>query len=401
MNIPPFAALEIGTKRTVVLVGEVNDDGQMVVTGHGEHISTGVKKGRIIDFDHAGVGVQEALKVAVENSGVDIGTVLIAASGDYVFSTPRQGSAPIRSHNHVVTQDDIDEVDAISRECELPPNNTIMHSISRNYRIDDQHGVIKPIGLKGTVLSLDMLLVYAQDGPIENMRNVANAASLDVQDVVFSPLAAAQAVLSPQLKKAGVAVIDLGAGTTSYIAYTDGAPATIGSLAVGGDNVSIDIMRAFSIPENSAEDLKIANGNATVGGGSQRIPLPRDFIMRDRTISLKSLRTVINARMDETLRIVKTKLVREDVLAKLGAGIIFTGGGAAMPGLIELAQSIFGVPCSIGKDLNVCGLEGVENPQSYAVSAGLLLYGYKEWERGNLADSRRGFKNFFGGLFSR
>ena len=93
--------------------------------------------------------------------------------------------------------------------------------------------------------------------------------------------------------------------------------------------------------------------------------------------------------------------VREDVLAKLGAGIIFTGGGAAMPGLIELAQSIFGVPCSIGKDLNVCGLEGVENPQSYAVSAGLLLYGYKEWERGNLADSRRGFKNFFGGLFSR
>ena len=399
MNIPPFVALEVGTKRTVVLVGEVNDSGQMVVIGRGEHISSGVKKGRIVDFDYAVIGVQEALKAATENSGVDIGAVFIAANGDFVNVISRLGSTKI--HNHTVSQDDIDDVNAVAMDCELPQNTTVMHSLARNYRIDDQHGVVKPIGLKGSVLSLELLLVTANEGPIENFRNVANAASVDVEDFVFSPLAAAQAVLTPQLKRAGVAVIDLGAGTTNYIAYVDGVPASIGSLAVGGNYVTSDIMHAFNVPENSAEELKLNHGKAIVDGGGPRIPLPRSFVMRDRTIGLKSLRTVINARMDETLRIIKSKFVRDDVLVRLGAGIVFTGGAAAMPGLVELGNAIFGVPCTVGNKLNVIGLENVENAQSYAVPAGLLIYGYKQWEQNYSHDSNSGFKKILGRLFRR
>ena len=125
------------------------------------------------------------------------------------------------------------------------------------------------------------------------------------------------------------------------------------------------------------------------------------FFKKDRTIGLKSLRTVINARMDETLRIIKSKFVRDDVLVRLGAGIVFTGGAAAMPGLVELGNAIFGVPCTVGNKLNVIGLENVENAQSYAVPAGLLIYEYKQWEQNYSYDSNSGFKKILGRLFRR
>ena len=380
MAIPPIAALDIGSSRIVVLVGEADSDNRIRVVGKGINVSKGVRKGIVTNLPHADLCIRQAVKLAVEESDIDIGRVLIAASGGYISSFVNIGSAPVRSRDHIVTEDDIDEVRENAGNVTLPlPTHAVMHTIEQKFRLDGHSDIVSPEGMQGTTLSMGMLIVHADRGPIENLRNVASVASLNVDDVVFSAICAAKAVLSQSQKNAGVAVVDMGGGTTSYFGYVDGVPANAGSFSVGGDHVTNDIALAFNIPQNRAEDIKREYGNALVGGGSERIALPADFGLRDRTISLKAIRTVVNARLDETLKILRTQFIKDDILQKLGAGIVFTGGAASIPGLVELAQNIFGVPCTIGVPRNVSGLDNIAAPNSFAVSAGLLLYGLEAY----------------------
>lgn len=383
MKIPPFVALEIGSSRIVALVGEVDADGNMVVVGKGLCPSQGVRKGRIVNLQNSSHCVMQAINQAIDESTIDIGRVILAIGGGGVTTEFTTGSVPIRSKDRVISAEDVEDAIENASNVSVSSQNMLLHSISQDFRIDGVSSVDKPEGLTGTNLSHNMIAVIVEKSIVENVKTVAAEASLDVEDVVFSPICASLSVLSPMQKKSGVAVVDLGGGTTSYIAYVNNTAVSMGSISVGGDHVTNDISLAFSIPHNRAEDIKIEYGNALIGGGKERISVPADFNLSPRTISSKALRTVINARVDETLRIVRTKFLEEDILQKLSAGIIFTGGGAAMPGLTELASSIFGIPCSVGLPRNVLGLENVEDKSGFAVASGLLLYDYNSWKKSN------------------
>ena len=378
MNTPILAALEIGSSRTTLLVGEPDENGVMHVVGKGCVPSMGVRKGQIVNFDHATKCVSQAVEKVVSEKKFDIGRVILAASGGHIGSFSNHGSTPVRSRDHVVSIDDIEEVQELAGSVALPsPTSVRMHTIAQKYRLDGQTGIVRPEGLKGSTLGLGMLVIHAEKGPIENLQNAAAAASLDIEDVVFSALAASHAVLSQEQRDAGVAVLDLGGGATGMVAFADGVPADAWSIAVGGDHVTNDISLAFNVPTQRAQRLKHDYGSALPGGGSERIAVPADFGIRDRTVSLKAIRTVVNARMDELFRIAALRLDSLELTRKLGAGVVLTGGGAALPGVAELAQSIFGVPCSIGSLRNITGLEEEAHPESFAVPAGLLLYGHK------------------------
>lgn len=379
MANPLIAALEIGSSNTTLLVGEPDASGKMHVEGAGRVPSMGVRKGQIVNFDHAVQCIAQAVGKVTEKK-FDVGRVLIAASGGYIGSFSNHGSTPVRSRNQVVSQDDIEDVRELAGSVTLPtPTAARMHTIPQKFRLDGQTGIVRPEGLKGTTLSLGMLVVHAERGPVENLQNAAASASLDVEDIVFSAYAASFAVLSQEQRDAGVAVVDLGGGTTSAMAFVDGVPADAWSIGVGGDHVTNDIALAFNVPHQRAQQLKHEYASALPGGGSERIPVPADFGIRDRTVSLKALRTISNARMDELFRILRERLDRMEILRKLGAGIVLTGGGAALPGVAELAQSVFSVPCSIGALRNVTGLEDEERPESFAVTAGLLEYGLRSY----------------------
>lgn len=394
MNTPILAALEIGSSRTTLLVGEPDADGAMHVVGKGCVTSMGVRKGQIVNFDHAAQCVSQAVGKVVSEKKFDIGRVILSAGGGFIGSFSNHGSTPVRSRDHVVSQDDVDEVQELAGNVALPtPTSARMHTIPQKYRLDGQTGIVRPVGLKGSTLGLGMLVIYAEKGPVDNLQNAAASASLDIEDVVFSGLAASHAVLTQEQRDAGVAVIDLGGGTTSLLAFADGAPADAWSLAVGGDHVTNDISLAFNVPTQRAQRLKHEYGSALPGGGSERIAVPADFGIRDRTISARALRTVVNARMDELFRIMRARLDRLELTRKLGAGVVFTGGGAALPGVLELAQSVFGVPCTIGALQRVTGLEDEPHPESFAVPAGLLVYGFK-----SLAVRHGGRGGFLGSL---
>jgi cell division protein FtsA len=233
--------------------------------------------------------------------------------------------------------------------------------------------------MEGARLSLDVLVLHGVRSRLHNAVRVVRSVPVDIEDVAFSGLCASLAVLTDEQKQDGVLVLDLGGGTTDYVAYAGGVVAAAGVLAVGGDHVSNDIALAFNIPTARAETLKRQWGAAIVepGSASRRVSLPAEVGFAGRSISLNGLQTVINARMDETLRLVRKRLHEAGVLLRIGAGVVLSGGGAQLKGLPALAEHVFGLPCGIGVPRDVSGLAKVTEGPQYAVAAGLVQYGFR------------------------
>ena len=400
MVIPPIAALEIGTTRTVALIGEIDDAQRIAITGRGVYPSTGVRKGQVIDLELAKVGVEMAVRQAEEASEVNVGQVLLAVSGAHIEAVVNRGAIPVRARDHVVSREDVEEVLDIAKTVNLPPERDTIHTISQCFTLDGQSGIVKPDGMQGVQLALDMLVIHAMRNRLDNAIKVVESAPLQVQDVAFGGLCAALAVLTPEQKRNGVAIIDLGGGTTSFLAYAGNVMAAAGSLGVGGDHVTNDLALAFTIPIARAEDLKRQHGSALVGvtPGLKRITLPQEVGFSERSISLKALHTVINARVEETLRLVRTALHEGGLLPHLGAGVVLTGGGAYLPDITDLAQRVFGLPCALGSPVNVGGLREENDAASYATAAGLVLYGFRTYQESGIFTPLR---EWLKGVFKR
>lgn len=388
MSFPPIAALDIGTTNTVALIGELDENQNLTITGRGIYPSTGMRKGQIIDIEQAKVGINRVVEKAADESQVDIGSLLLSVGGGSIQGVSNHGTVPVRSSGQIVGREDIDEAREIARTVNLPSDCEVIHQINQNFTLDDVQGIMKPLGLHGSRLTLNMLTIHGLRTQIETLRQLVRSVELNVSSMAFSGLCSALAMLTSEQKRAGAAVIDLGGGTTDYLVYADNVIAAAGSLGVGGDHITNDLALAFNLPNASAEKLKLRHGQAIVKSGvaNKRLTIPQELGFEERTVSLRAFHVVINARQAETLRLVCKRLIAEDLLPRLGAGVILTGGCAAMPGILELAQSIFRIPCQVGVPAtsNLTGLEDVQNPAAYATAAGLVIYGQKIAEETSL-----------------
>jgi len=400
MAIPPIAALEIGTSRTVICVGESDENGRMRITGVGTYPSTGVRKGQITDLSQASVGVESAAKQAEKQADVSIWQVLLAISGGHIQAAVNTGMATIRSGDRVVSKEDIEEVTENAQTVQIEADRQVLHTITQSYMVDDQPGIVKPEGMRCKVLTLNVMAVHGMKNRIDNAVSVAKNVQLEVTDVAFSGICAALAVLTPEQKRNGVVLVDLGGGTTNYIAYCNNVISAVGCIAVGGDHVTNDIALAFNIPLNRAEEIKRAEGCAVIDSetSGKRVVLSADVGFEERLISCKALHTVINSRMDETFRVLRSKLDEAGVLPHLGGGVILTGGGAYLRKVADLAQRVFGLPCRIGLPVNVDGLGAVEQPAALSTAVGLVLYGKMTYEDRRLLSP---FWNRVKGVFGR
>ena len=400
MAIPPIAALEIGTSRTVICVGESDESGRMRITGVGTYPSTGVRKGQITDLSQASVGVESAAKQAEKQADVSIWQVLLAISGGHIQAAVNTGMATIRSGDRVVSKEDIEEVTENAQTVQIEADRQVLHTITQSYMVDDQPGIVKPEGMRCKVLSLNVMAVHGMKNRIDNAVSVAKNVQLEVTDVAFSGICAALAVLTPEQKRNGVVLVDLGGGTTNYIAYCNNVISAVGCIAVGGDHVTNDIALAFNIPLNRAEEIKRSEGCAVIDPDTsgRRVVLSADVGFEERLLSCKALHTVINSRMDETFRVLRSKLDEAGVLPHLGGGVILTGGGAYLRKVSDLAQRVFGLPSRIGLPVNVDGLGAVEQPAALSTAAGLVLYGKMTYEDRRLLSPLR---NLFKGVFRR
>ena len=396
MNI--YAALEIGTTRTVLAIGEAAVGAKLKVTCHAEIPSTGVRKSQILDINQATQSIRSVLReiekkqLAVGNS-ITIGNAFLVVSGQHVKADSFTGTAQIARGK--VTAEDMNEVGHNTRAMVLPKDRELLDFVDRAYGVDDIGGISDPKGMSGRVLKLDAIQIHADANRINNARTAANEAHLEIREPLFAATCVGDAVLSDLEKRNGALVLDIGGGSTGFAAYSDGYLAYTGVIGVGGDHITNDIAHAFQTTQAQAEELKIRDASAMIGtnSGEPRVKIPGSSpLMESRTISRRALDTVVNARLRELFGILREKLEEADLLHRLHAGAFITGGGAAMRGIDALIQRELCMPVRTGVPINVDGLSDERHPEAFASVAGALLYAHRNYEEKSL------FRAIFGGF---
>jgi len=374
-----YVGLEIGTSKTCMVVGEVKTDGSLKILGIGETRSAGVRKGEISDYPLARAGIKEALIKAEDICDVDISSVLLSVTGSHITGVNNRGNFRIPEEEEEVHSGHIEEATEIARDLPIPGNHLYLHNFIRNYHLDGQEHSIAPIGLLGQSLAVDFHIVHGIQTRIQNSIKCVREIPLEVDDVVFAPIATAQVALDRTSKDSGALVIDIGGGTTDYVLYLNGAIAASGCIPVGGDHVTNDIHLGVRIPFTKAEELKKSEGDASGDPlrniGNVKITDENGF--EEKEIPRATLNGIINARLEETLRLVIEHLPK-NALRQIGDGIYITGGSSKMRGFCDLAEKMFpGIPIYQAEQPEQTDLSGVNvnfrDPQ-YTTAVGLIRY---------------------------
>ena len=394
-----YAAIEIGTTRTVLAVGESENGGRLKAI-HAEIPSSGVRKSQITDIGNARESVRSILR-EVEKRGsagnwsVSIGNAFLVLSGQHVKADRYVGFVQVEGGR--VGTDDIRAVNEAAREMPLPKDRELLDIVNQDYVLDEMGGIVTPKGMAGRILKLNTLHLHADRNRIQDARTACEDAHLEIREPLFATTCAAEAVLEEHERKNGVLVIDFGGGSTGYAVYLDGTLAAAEVIGVGGDHVTNDIALAFQATHSQAEELKRTEASAVVGGeddAAARATLKgTSSLMESRTVSRRALDTVVNVRLKELLGIIREKLEDLDLFSRLHAGVVLVGGGAAMKGLDALVQNSYGLSVRIGRPNAVDGFDDVDAPASYAAIAGALLYAHRNYEEKPL------LKNLFGELY--
>ena len=390
-----YAALEIGTTRTVLAIGESSSGGRLRITGHAEIPSTGVRKSQILDIGEATQSIRSVLqKIAwqedMSGSKVTIGNAFLAISGQHVKADPFSGPAQVESAR--VGQNEIDEAVRAAHAMTLPKDRELLDIIDQDFVLDNLSGIPDPKGMSGRILKLNTLQIHADRNRIQDARTAAEDAHLEIREPLFAVTCAAEAVLADHEKRNGALVIDLGGGSTGYAVYLDGYAVSTGVIGVGGDHITNDIAHAFQTTNAQADGLKTEEASALVrpfgDAASARVRVERgdSTLMDNRTVSRRALDTVVNARLMELFTVIRETLEDQDLLHRLHAGVLLTGGGARMRDIDSLAEQMLGTAVRIGRPDNVDGLDDVEFPAAYATIAGALLYASRNYEEKSFLD---------------
>ena len=396
-----YAALEIGTSRTVLAIGESEPGCRLKVTCHAEIPSTGVRKSQILDIPQATQSIRSVLreierKQDESGSKVTIGNAFLAVSGQHVKADPFFGTTQVEGSR--VGPEEINEVLRSAHSMTLPKDRELLDIVDQDYALDNLSGITSPNGMSGRVLRLNTLQIHADRNSIQNARTAADAAHLEIREPLFAATCAADAVLEDYEKKNGVLVIDLGGGSTGYTVYTDGYPVYTNVLGVGGDHITNDIAHAFQTTNAQAESMKTEEASALIASQSDENPRVKvergeNTLMDNRTVSRLALNTVVNARLLELFTVIRETLEDQDLLHRLHSGVVLTGGGAQLKGVDTLAEQTLGASARIGRPLHVDGLDDEPFPAAYATIAGALLYASRNYEEKSILDGL--FGRFF------
>ncbi|MGB9602797.1 MAG: cell division protein FtsA [Verrucomicrobiia bacterium] len=372
-----IVGLEIGTSKICAVVAEVGENGVPTIVGVGQSRSYGVRKSEIIDQDKVENDIRIAISEAEQMSDQEVSAVYLAVTGSHVKSFMNRGFHPIHTASRVITQSDVEEVVRNAKTASIPPDNMIIHSIRQNFIVDQKAEVINPIDMIGTKLEVDVLVVHGIRSRIETpVSLLKNRFQIKVNDIVFNGLASSLAVLTNEQKEIGTLVIDLGAGTTNYVAIIDGLIKHCGVLAVGGDHISNDIAIGLKIPLGRAESLKIKYGSAIIRDDvkGKYITINNEVGLPSKSISLENLYLIMNARVKEILELVCREVAKHGILEWLRGGVVLCGGGARIPGIVELSESVFSLPTTIGYPTTISGISSSLKQPEFVTPIGLIKY---------------------------
>jgi cell division protein FtsA len=373
--------LDIGTTKICALVGRKNEYGKLEILGMGKAVSEGVQRGVVLNIDKTVDAIKRAIRQAEEQSGIDIGVVNVGIAGQHIKSLQHNGSITRPSGDNEITQDDVNRLTADMYRLVTPPGSQIIHVMPQDYKVDFEGGVTDPIGMAGVRLEGNFHIITAQSAAINNINKCVTKAGLAIADLILEPLASSVSVLSDEEKEAGVALIDIGGGTTDLAVFKDGIIRHAAVLPFGGNIITQDIKQGCNVTPNQAEQLKVKFGKAIAEEASdyEIVSIPGLPNRPPKEVSLKNLAYIIEARVSEIIELVYAEIYRMGLHEHLSAGIVLTGGGSQLQNLEQLTEYLTGLDTRIGypnQHLGKGKIEAVKSPM-HATGVGLVLAGYQ------------------------
>lgn len=374
-----IAGLDIGTTKTCAVIGEIVADPRrpgLTILGVGQARTGGVRGDRVTNIEEMTESIRSSIKEAELMAGATVDRVYAGMGGDQIRASTSMGVVAIGEEE--VSADDVERVHVVARAVALPPDREMLHAIPQEYRVDHQRGIKDPIGMSGVRLEAEVFLVTSAVTAAANIRKAVNRAGYRVQELVLEPLAGARAVLTEDEKEVGVCMVEIGASTTDLAAYYEGKIRHVAILPFGGATLTADLVRGLSIPWAEAKKAKehYATAYAQLVDPRETVELPGPSPNQQRAVARELIAHIVEQRLDEMFGLVQQELQDADLLDRLAAGIVLTGGTVALPGIVELAQQIFAAPVRWGVPRD--GLSGLADSVArpkFSIAAGLALWG--------------------------
>ncbi|HMM53072.1 MAG TPA: cell division protein FtsA [Burkholderiaceae bacterium] len=402
-----IVGLDIGTSKIVAIVAEMRPDGHYEIVGLGQHDSRGLKKGVVVNIESTVASIQRALEEAELMADCKIRTVYAGIAGSHIRSFNSSGMVAIKDKE--VTEADMARVIETAKAVNIPTDQQIVHVLPQEFIIDGQEDIREPIGMSGVRLEVKVHIVTGAVSAAQNIVKCVRRCGLEVNDLILQPLASSMSILTQDEKELGVALVDVGGGTTDIAIFTGGAIRHTAVIPIAGDQITNDIAMALRTPTPEADEIKLRYGIAkqVLADPNEKIDVPGLGDRAPRTLSRQALAAVIEPRIEELFSLVH-QVVRESGYEELlSSGVVLTGGTSLLPGMVELAEDIFLKPVRIGMPGYTGGLADVVRSPRYSTAVGLLeearlqrLRGRKVAEQsGSFKETLRRMREWFLGNF--
>jgi cell division protein FtsA len=383
--------LDIGTTKVCAVVAEVKGTPsesftELEILGVGNVPCKGLRKGVVANVASTTESIRQAIEEAQNMAGVEIRTVFAGIAGSHVRAQRSNGVVAIATNE--VTRSDVERVLENARAIPIPTDRKILHVLPSEYLVDTQDGIREPVGMSGVRLEAKAQLITAASSCVENVIKCAERVGLHVADVVLEPLASAEAVITEDEREIGVAVVDIGGGTTDVILYVDGGIVSASVIPVGGMSVTSDIAAGLRTPMAEAERLKHTKGCALgrMVPDDEEMEVPGVGGYQARRVPRRVLADIIEPRVEEIFAVVRRQLEESGYLEQLSAGVVLCGGAVLMEGMTELGEEILGMPVRRGYPIGTGGLTDLTHGPQFATAVGLARYGAKALQAATLRD---------------
>ncbi len=374
-----IAGLDLGTTKIACIIANVTEKDNIEIIGVGISSSTGLRRGMVVNLEKTTESVRHAINEAEKVAGIKLTQVYTGIAGDHIRSQTSRGVIAISKPTKEINKTDIDRVIEQAKAVSIPMDREIIHAIPQGFVVDDQPGIKDPAGMSGVRLEADVHIVTGAVTSAQNIYRSVEKAGIQVRDLVLQQIASSYAVIDPEEKELGVALIDVGGGTTDAALFYDGTIRDTFVIGLGGVNVTNDIAVGLRTPRIYAEEIKKNYGVArnNLVSDVETIDVPGIGGRPNRKIKAKLLASIIQPRLEEILTLVYRELHKNDYMDLISGGIVLTGGTAKMKGIEELAETVFGLPTRVGVPSGIGGIADMVNDPVHATGVGLVLYGFE------------------------
>jgi cell division protein FtsA len=380
--------LDFGTTKICAVVGQIveanpqtpGSEGTQIlqIMGVGRAPSTGIKKGVVVNIESTVESIRKAVEDAERMAGVDITKVVVGVAGSHIKGYNSSGVVGIKGKE--IERNDIERVIDAARAIAIPADRMALHVLPQEFKLDDQDGIRDPMGMMGTRLEVKVHIVTAAQSAIQNIIRCCQKTGLQVASLVLQPLASAKAVLSQDEMELGVALVDIGGGTTDLAIFHGGSIVHTAVLPLGGTHISQDLAIGLRTPQTEADRLKIQNGCAlrSMIGSNETIEVPSVGGRPARIVDRKLLGEIIEPRLEEIFQLVNREILASGCSEILGGGVVLTGGTTLLPGIVELAEFIFDLPVKTAQPQGLAGFSDIVASPSYSTGVGLVQWGAED-----------------------